>query len=125
MSGSFDAAGRPTPTEIRLLQAERTLIVTFDDGAVFHFPAEFLRVLSPSAEVRGHGGEQPPVAGKRNVAIVGLEPVGNYAVRILFDDRHDTGIFSWEFFYEHGRDQTRLWNDYLAKLARYGFSRDS
>lgn len=125
MSQSFDAAGRPAPTEIRLLQAERALVVSFADGAVFRFPAEFLRVTSPSAEVRGHGGEQPPVAGKRDVAIAGLDPVGNYALRIVFDDRHDSGIFSWEFLYDSGRDQERLWQDYLAKLAQYGVGRDA
>jgi DUF971 family protein len=119
-----DGAAR-WPTEIRLKKAEKAVEIDYDDGATFRFPAEFLRVESPSAEVRGHGpGQQRLVAGRRHVGILELEPVGNYAVRIVFDDLHDTGIYSWEYLYALGRDQDRLWQDYLAALAASGQSRD-
>jgi DUF971 family protein len=112
-------------TEIRLDRAARQLQVTFDDGRAFSYPAEYLRVESPSAEVQGHGpGERRIVPGRRHVGIMGLEPVGNYAVRILFDDLHDTGIFSWDYLYELGRDQERRWREYLDALAARGLSRD-
>ena len=115
----------PTPTEIRLKRAEKRLDVDFDDGSRFAFPAEFLRVESPSAEVQGHGpAERRTVPGKRNVGIAALEPVGHYAVRILFDDGHDSGIFSWEYFHTLGREQARRWQDYLAALRAQGLSRD-
>ena len=115
----------PTPTELRLKRAERRLEVEFDDGSRFDFPAEFLRVESPSAEVQGHApGDRRTVPGRRNVGIVGLEPVGHYAVRILFDDTHDTGIFSWDYLHRLGREQEQRWRDYLAALAAQGLSRD-
>ena len=115
----------PTPTEIRLRRAEKRLEVDFDDGARFALPAELLRVESPSAEVQGHGpGERRIVAGRRHVGILAVEPVGHYAVRIRFDDLHDTGIFSWDYLYGLGRDQDRIWRDYLAALAAQGLSRD-
>ena len=115
----------PVATEIRLNKAERVLEVAFGDGARFRFPAEFLRVESPSAEVQGHGpGQKQIVPAKRSVAIVGIEPVGNYAVRLLFDDRHDTGIYSWEYLYELGEQQAQRWNAYLAALQERGLSRD-
>jgi len=115
----------PTPTEIRLQRVERRLEVKFDDGSQFTYPAELLRVESPSAEVQGHGpGEHKLVAGRRNVGIVAVEPVGNYAVRLTFDDRHDTGLFSWDYLYTLGRDQERIWQDYLNALAARGLSRD-
>lgn len=113
------------PVEIRLKQAERLLEVEFDDGSTFRYPAEFLRVESPSAEVQGHGPSQRQVvAGRRHVSIIGLEPVGNYAVRIKFDDLHDTGIFSWRYLYEIGTRQDELWQAYLAALAERGLSRE-
>ncbi len=115
----------PTPTEIRLKRAEKRLEVDFDDGSRFVFPAEFLRVESPSAEVQGHGpNERRTVPGKRHVGITGLEPVGHYAVRILFDDTHDTGIFSWDYLYTLGREQASRWRAYLAALQARGLNRD-
>ena len=114
-----------TPTEIRLRRAEKRLEVDFDDGARFSLPAEYLRVESPSAEVQGHGpGERKTVAGRRHVGIVSLEPVGNYAIRILFDDTHDTGIYSWEFLHTLGREQTIRWQAYLKALEREKLRRD-
>ena len=113
------------PVEIRLEKAERRLEIDFDDGSRFTYPAEFLRVESPSAEVQGHGpGQKQLVAGRREVGILELEPVGNYAVLIRFDDLHDTGIFSWAYLYEIGRDRERLWANYLAALETAGKSRD-
>ncbi|MDH3703708.1 MAG: DUF971 domain-containing protein [Alphaproteobacteria bacterium] len=113
------------PTEIRLKQAEKILEVDFDDGSSFALPAELLRVESPSAEVQGHSPDQKKlVAGRRHVGIMELEPMGNYAVKIKFDDLHDTGIFSWQYLYQLGRDQDRVWQDYLAALEASGQSRD-
>jgi DUF971 family protein len=115
----------PAPTEIRLNRIDKSLDVSFDDGARFAIPAELLRVESPSAEVQGHSPEQKQlVAGRRHVRIVGIEAVGNYAVRLTFDDRHDTGIYSWEYLYKLGSEQTALWDAYLAALAGRGLSRD-
>jgi len=113
------------PTELRLKSAERLLEVSFDNGARFRLPAEYLRVESPSAEVQGHGpGEKQLVSGRAEVGILRLEPVGNYAVRIVFDDTHDTGIFSWSYLYQLGIEQERRWRDYLAALERAGQSRE-
>jgi len=113
------------PTEIRLKQAEKILEVDFDDGSTFALPAELLRVESPSAEVQGHSADQKKlVAGRRHVGIMELEPMGNYAVKIKFDDLHDTGIFSWQYLYRLGRDKDRIWQDYLAALEARGLSRD-
>ena len=115
----------PTPTEIRLNRAERMLHVAFDDGSAFALPAEYLRVESPSAEVQGHGPDQKQIVpGKRNVAVTTIEPVGNYAVRLVFDDRHDTGIFSWEYLHDLGRQQDKRWSAYLSALELRGMSRD-
>ena len=115
----------PTPTEIHLHRAEKRLDVTFDDGAHFSLPAEYLRVESPSAEVQGHGpNERRTVPGKRHVAITAIEPVGNYAVRLTFDDGHDTGIYSWDGLYALGRDQRGKWDAYLAALRAAKLSRD-
>jgi DUF971 family protein len=115
----------PTPTEIRLKRAEKRLEVDFADGYRFVFPAELLRVESPSAEVQGHGpGERRTVAGRRHVGILSVEPVGNYAVRLVFDDRHDTGIYSWEYLHRLGREQPQRWQAYLDALAAEGLSRD-
>lgn len=113
------------PTEVRLRRAEKELVVSFDDGNRFVLPAELLRVESPSAEVQGHSAAQKQtVAGRRHVGIIELEPVGNYAVRIRFDDLHDTGIFSWQYLYTLGREQETRWANYLAELAKKGLGRD-
>jgi DUF971 family protein len=114
----------PTPTEIRLDRAARCLRVSFDDGAQYDLPLEYLRVESPSAEVQGHGpGEKRIVPGKRDVGVTLVEPVGNYAVMLAFDDGHDTGIFSWDYLYELGREQSPRWQAYLEALAAQGLSR--
>ena len=119
------AEAQPWPTELRVDRAAKLLIVTFDDGARFELPAELLRVESPSAEVKGHGpGQKTIVAGRRHVGIMDLEPVGNYAVRIMFDDLHNTGMYSWSYLYHLGRNRERLWADYLAALEQRGLSRD-
>lgn len=119
------ADAQPWPLEIRVRRAERSLEIDFDDGARFALPAELLRVESPSAEVQGHSPSQKvTVAGKRNVAIRELEPVGNYAVRIVFDDGHDTGIYSWPYLYRLGRERERIWQAYLDALAQKGLARD-
>ena len=115
----------PTPTEIRLNRAEKVLHVTFDNGDRFAFPAEFLRVESPSAEVQGHGpGERVIVPGRRHVGIMKVEPVGNYAIRLVFDDLHDTGIYSWSYLHELGQQQAQRWAAYEQALASKGLSRD-
>jgi DUF971 family protein len=116
---------RHWPTELRLKQAEKRLEVDFDDGSRFVLPAEYLRVESPSAEVQGHGpGEKTIIAERRHVGILALDPVGNYAVRIRFDDLHDTGIYSWQYLYELGQEQASRWATYLAELDKRGLSRD-
>lgn len=113
------------PTEIRLKQAEKVLEIDFDDGSTFRLPAEYLRVESPSAEVQGHNpSEKQLVHGRRHVGILAVEPVGNYAVRIRFDDLHDTGIFSWNYLHTLGREQETRWRAYLAALEKRGLSRD-
>ncbi len=115
----------PTLTEIRLKQAERRLDVTFDDGTRFSLPAEYLRVESPSAEVQGHGpGQKVMVAGRRQVGIMRVEPVGHYAVRIVFDDLHDTGIYSWGYLHRLGVEQAERWAAYEHALAAKGLGRD-
>jgi DUF971 family protein len=115
----------PIASEIRFNKAERVLQVAFDDGSRFEFPAEYLRVESPSAEVQGHSPSQKQIVpGKRNVGIAAIEPVGNYAVRLVFDDRHDTGIYSWEYLHELGREQPRRWQSYLDALASRRLSRE-
>ena len=113
------------PTELRLTKDRRILAITFDDGSRFELPAEYLRVMSPSAEVQGHSpSERKTVPGKRNVEILAVEPVGNYAVKLRFDDLHDTGIYGWEYLYELGRDQADRWQNYLAELDAKGLSRE-
>lgn len=114
----------PWPVELRLKKSERTLAVAFDDGAVFTLPAELLRVWSPSAEVKGHGGVGGTlVSGKRSVGIAGLDPVGNYAVRIAFDDGHKTGLYTWAYLRELGETQSAKWAEYEARLAEAGLGR--
>jgi len=116
----------PTPTEISVRSASRLLEVAFSDGRRFSFPFEYLRVFSPSAEVRGHGpGQEKLQVGKRNVTILGLEPVGHYAVQPSFSDGHDTGLYSWDYLYELGLHQDAFWEDYLRRLADAGASRDA
>ena len=113
------------PLEIRLKTGEKRLEVDFDDGARISYSAELLRVESPSADVQGHGPSQKQtIGGKRDVGITRLEPVGNYAVRIVFDDGHSTGLFSWQYLYTLGRDQESIWAAYLTALAERGLKRE-
>ncbi len=115
----------PIPTEITLHKKSRMLELNFDDGGQYRLPAEFLRVFSPSAEVRGHGpGQETLQTGKRNVEITGLEPVGNYAVQPTFSDGHNTGIYSWDWLHHLGANQETLWAEYLDRLEKAGASRD-
>jgi DUF971 family protein len=119
-------ANEPWPTELRLHKDRKTLTVAFDSGERFDLAAEYLRVRSPSAEVQGHSpSERRTVAGKESVAIAEIHPIGNYAVRIAFDDTHSTGIFSWEYLFELGRNRDKYWNEYLAELVAKGLSRAS
>lgn len=112
------------PTELRVSKDRKTVTVTFPNHMPFELPAEMLRVLSPSAEVQGHSPEQRvTVPGKRNVAIMKMEPVGNYAVRITFDDMHNTGIFTWDYLHRLGHDKDTLWQAYLDELAQKGLRR--
>ena len=112
------------PTELRLHKDRKVLTVTFDDGESFDLSAEYLRVRSPSAEVQGHSpSERRTVAGKQDVRILELHPIGNYAVRLAFDDLHSTGIFSWDYLFELGRNREQYWRDYLAELADKNLSR--
>jgi len=116
--------GAPRPIEIRLHQKSRFLEIAFDDGKAFHLPCEFLRVYSPSAEVRGHGpGQEVLQAGKEDVAITAIEPVGHYAVKLVFSDGHDTGLYSWDYLYEMGAHQEAMWRQYLERLKQAGIER--
>jgi DUF971 family protein len=118
-------SGKPWPTELRLHKDRKTLSIAFDSGESFDLPAELLRVLSPSAEVQGHSpDERKTVAGKKDVAILEIKPVGNYAVRLSFDDLHSTGIFSWDYLLTLGRDREHKWQDYLDDLAGKGLTRE-
>ena len=113
------------PTDIKLRQQSRIMEITFDDGSRFELPYEYLRVYSPSAEVRGHGpGQEVLQVGKRSVGIVELEPIGRYAVRPKFSDGHDTGIYSWEYLHMLGERQPELWKQYLEEIEAAGASRD-
>ena len=113
------------PVELRLKKAEKLLEISFDDGSMFRLPAEYLRVESPSAEVQGHGpGQKTLVPGRAQVGIIGLEPVGNYAVRIIFDDLHDTGIYSWSYLHQLGVEHDKRWRAYVDGLAGNGLSRE-
>jgi DUF971 family protein len=114
----------PTPTEIRLKKESRLLVVSFDDGSEFSFSCEYLRVHSPSAEVKGHGpGQETLQTGKEDVGITAIEPVGHYAVRLVFDDGHDSGLFTWDYLHELGTKMTGNWQSYLDRLAAAGYAR--
>ena len=121
-TASFDA--QPWPTEIRYVSADKTLEVDFDDDMSFQLPAELLRVESPSAEVMGHGAGKTIIAGRRHVGITLIEPVGNYAVRIHFDDMHNTGIFTWTYLRHLAEHRDEIWLAYLDALEAKGLSRD-
>jgi DUF971 family protein len=114
----------PWPTELRLRKDRKALTVTFDSGESFELAAEYLRVRSPSAEVQGHSpSERRTVSGKQDVQILELHPIGNYAVRLVFDDLHSTGIFSWDYLFELGENREQYWRDYLSELAQKNLSR--
>ncbi len=116
---------RHHPAEIRFKRNEKRLEIDFEDGRTFSLPAEYLRVESPSAEVQGHGPDTKTIiAGRRHVGILELEPVGSYAIRIRFDDMHDTGLFTWDYLYRLGAEHDRIWAAYLAALEAKGLSRD-
>jgi DUF971 family protein len=124
-AGSATSPERPWPEEIRLREQGKVLSVSFDNGEHHDLSAEFLRVESPSAEVKGHGpGQEITVAGKRNVTISRVEPVGNYAVRLVFSDGHSTGLYSWDYLVKLGRERDTLWVAYLERLKQQGLSRD-
>jgi len=115
----------PVPTEIKLHQLSRQLEITFNNGTRFELPYEFLRVYSPSAEVRGHGpGQEVLQVGKKDIAIKGIEPVGSYAVTLTFSDGHDTGIYSWDYLYELGANYVALWGRYVNRMEAAGASRE-
>ena len=119
------SAGQASPTEIRLHQKSRQLEIAFDDGARFTLPYEFLRVMTPSAEARGHGpGQETLQVGKREVTVERVDPVGNYAIRPVFSDGHDSGLYSWDLLYNLGQHQDELWSTYLKLLEEAGASRD-
>jgi len=115
----------PTPTEIKLHQQSRVMEIAFSDGKTFMLPYEFLRVYSPSAEVRGHGpGQEVLQVGKKNVEITRIEPVGSYAVQPCFSDGHETGIYSWDYLYALGVNQESMWQEYLKRMETAGASRE-
>ena len=119
-------ADSPTPTALTVHSQSRLLEITFSDGALFKIPFELMRVYSPSAEVQGHGpGQEVLQTGKREVGVVALEPVGNYAVKPVFSDGHESGIFSWDYLYHLGSDRDRLWEDYNRRLQAAGAARDA
>ena len=119
-------ADSPTPTALTVHSQSRLLEITFSDGAMFKIPFELMRVYSPSAEVQGHGpGQEVLQTGKREVGVAALEPVGNYAVKPVFSDGHESGIFSWDYLYHLGSDQDRLWEDYNRRLQAAGAARDA
>ncbi|MEX0960696.1 MAG: DUF971 domain-containing protein [Burkholderiales bacterium] len=119
-------SGVPRPTDIILHRQSRQLEIAFDDGQRFRLPCELLRVYSPSAEVRGHGpGQEVLQIGKQDVGVAEIEPVGNYAVRLIFTDGHDTGLYSWDYLYALGKDQDALWREYLERLEKAGISREA
>jgi len=125
-AGSYEAGDAPWPAELRVFQAEGRIEIDFTDGKSCSLPAEYLRVESPSAEVQGHGGPatRKVVPGRRHVKIAGVEPVGHYAIRIIFDDKHDTGIYSWSYLRELADTYDERWAAYQAALLFNGLSRD-
>lgn len=119
-------AGSPTPTALTVHSQSRILEIAFSDGTLFKIPFELLRVYSPSAEVQGHGpGQEILQTGKREVDVVELEPIGNYAVKPVFSDGHDSGLFTWDYLHHLGADQSRLWDDYTRRLQAAGAERDA
>ena len=125
MAYKHSADEKFTVTELRIKKEEKALVVSFDNGDSFQIPAELLRVESPSAEVQGHSpSEKKIIAGRRHVAIIGAEPVGNYAIKLQFDDLHDTGIFTWGYLHWMGENMNEIWDDYLTNLEAAGLSRD-
>jgi len=115
----------PQPTEIKLHQKSRVLEISFDDGKTFRLPFEFLRVHSPSAEVRGHGpGQEVLQTGKKDVDITRVEPIGSYALQLHFSDGHDTGLYSWDLLYQFGEHQEAMWEEYLGRVKQAGASRE-
>src|SRR5947207_1595989 len=119
-----EGASKPWPTELRLHKDRKTMTIGFDNGESFDLSAEYLRVKSPSAEVQGHSpDERKTVAGKKNVAILEVNPIGNYAVRLVFDDMHSTGIYSWDYLRELGSNREAYWQDYLDELTGKGLER--
>ncbi len=117
-------SGKPWPTELRLSKGGDQLVVTFDDGESYRLDAEYLRVMTGSAEDRGHGaGPRPPLPGKRGVKITAVNPVGRYAVRLVFDDGHDTGLYSWDLLRQLGAERDQLWLEYIATLEKAGLGR--
>ncbi|MCU6432274.1 DUF971 domain-containing protein [Undibacterium sp. Jales W-56] len=126
MTGTKQTAPAPMPTALNVRTQSRLLEISFDDGKEFSLPFEMLRVYSPSAEVRGHGaGQETLQTGKRDVTVTALEPVGNYAVQPHFSDEHNSGIFSWDYLYWLGENQSSLWQDYIERLQAAGFPGDS
>ena len=120
-----EARAHPWPTELRLHKDRKALSIAFDDGSHFDLAAEYLRVKSPSAEVQGHSpDERKTVPGKKNVMVLEVRPVGNYAVRLVFDDMHSTGIYSWDYLHELGRKHERYWQEYTDELAAKGMRRE-
>ena len=119
-------AGSPTPTALTVHSQSRVLEIAFSDGAAFRIPFELMRVYSPSAEVQGHGpGQAILQTGKREIGMTALEPIGNYAVKPVFSDGHDSGLYTWDYLYHLGADQDSLWDDYLGKLQAAGLERDA
>ena len=119
-------AGSPTPTALTVHSQSRILEIAFSDGAEFRIPFELMRIYSPSAEVQGHGpGQEILQTGKREVNIVELEPIGNYAVKPVFSDGHESGLFTWDYLYQLGAEQSRLWEDYKHRLQAAGVERDA
>lgn len=124
MTEKSTSAPERMAVEIRLRKIARLLVIEFDDGRRFELPFEYLRVHSPSAEVKGHGpGQEVLQTGKHDVQVTHIEPIGHYAIRLVFDDGHDSGLYSWKYLYELGRDQERNWRSYLDRLAAAGYSR--
>ena len=119
-------AGSPIPTALTVHSQSRILEIAFSDGAAFRIPFELMRIYSPSAEVQGHGpGQEILQTGKREVGVVELEPIGNYAVKPVFSDGHESGLFTWDYLYHLGADESRLWEDYQRRLQAAGVDRDA